>query len=40
MSDLKEIIREGYEMIIAGDTNFECDLRNDGFSELQHIVTL
>ena len=27
-------MKEGYEMVIVGDTNFDCDLRNDGFVQL------
>ena len=34
LSDVEEIVKEGYEMLIVGDTNFECDLHNDGFVQL------
>jgi len=34
LSDIEEIVKEGYEMVIVGDTNFDCDLRNDGFVQL------
>jgi len=39
LSDLEEIAKEGYEMVIVGDTNFECDLHNDGFVQLYSLLS-
>ena len=39
LSDLEEIAKEGYEMVIVGDINFECDLYNDGFVQLYSLLS-
>jgi len=31
LNDIEEVVKESYEMVIVGDTNFECDLHTGGF---------
>ena len=38
-SDIEHNVTKSYEMIIAGNTNFECDLRNDKYSELYSLLS-
>jgi len=33
-------VKEGYEVVIVGDTNSECDLHNDEFVQLYSLLTL
>ena len=38
LSDIEEILSDGYDVIIAVDTNFECDAGNDGFEQLNNLL--
>jgi len=38
LSDIEEILSEVYDVIIDGDTNFECDAGNDGFEQLNTLL--
>jgi len=33
LSDIDEVLQEGCDVILVGDTNFECDIGNEGYKQ-------
>ena len=39
LSDIEEILTDSRQVIIAGDTNFECDVHNDGYRQFSGLLS-